>query len=81
MLADDMGYNDVSYRSSIIQTPNIDEISKSPHTIRLDNFHSGSPVCSPSRVSLIIEQYPDKNCVNGVNTRNQFPARNIMMML
>ncbi len=60
MLADDLGYNDLSsYRSkkpfspkpSTSQTPWIDSIGDDG--IRFTDFYCGAPVCSPSRVSLL----------------------------
>ena len=59
-MSDDQGYHDVSYYdTSDIKTPNIDLIKK--NGIRFDNFYANSPVCSPTRASLMTGLYPDKS--------------------
>ena len=64
-MSDDQGYHDVSYYgTSDIKTPNIDLIKK--NGIRFDNFYANSPVCSPTRASLMTGLYPDKAGVPGV---------------
>eukprot|EP00965_Chrysotila_dentata_P137485 4547503-Pleurochrysis_carterae.AAC.1 len=51
MVADDLGYNDVSHHGSRqIPTPSIDEIANTG--ISLTNYHV-QPVCSPTRASLL----------------------------
>ena len=65
IVSDDQGYHDVSYYGTKdIQTPNIDNIKKSG--IRFDNFYANSPVCSPTRASIMTGLYPDKAGVPGV---------------
>tara|TARA_B100000575_G_scaffold40837_1_gene28408 strand:+ start:8977 stop:10320 length:1344 start_codon:yes stop_codon:yes gene_type:complete len=65
IMSDDQGYHDVSYYGTTdIKTPNIDEIKK--NGIRFDNFYANSPVCSPTRASLMTGLYPDKAGVPGV---------------
>ena len=49
-LADDLGWNDVSYHGSEIDTPNIDELISSG--IELDRFYV-QPTCSPTRAELM----------------------------
>ena len=69
ILADDLGYHDVSYYNTPdIRTPNIDEIAR--QGIRFDNFYANSPVCSPSRASLLTGRYPEMVGVPGL-IRNQ----------
>ncbi|MBN2172863.1 MAG: sulfatase-like hydrolase/transferase, partial [Bacteroidales bacterium] len=62
ILADDLGYNDIScYRNSnpgqstefppTAQTPNIDKLAE--QGIRFTDFYCGAAVCSPSRSALI----------------------------
>jgi arylsulfatase A-like enzyme len=53
---DDMGYGDLSSYGSEIPTPNIDQIGK--QGIRFTDFYVASPVCTPSRFSLLTGQYP-----------------------
>ena len=49
-LADDLGWNDVGYHDSVIQTPNIDRLAR--EGIQLDRFYV-YPVCSPTRAGLM----------------------------
>jgi len=59
ILADDLGKEWISaYGAEDISTPNIDELAN--QGIRFDNVWS-HPQCTPSRVSLITGQYPNKN--------------------
>lgn len=65
ILTDDQGYHDVSYyRTSDLHTPNIDSLCKAG--IRFDNFYANSPVCSPSRASLLSGRYPEMVGVPGL---------------
>ena len=65
ILADDLGYHDVSYYGTKdIQTPNIDLLSTSG--MRFDRFYSNSSVCSPTRASLMSGRYPERVGVPGV---------------
>ena len=50
ILADDLGWNDVSYHGSEIDTPNIDKLISSG--IELDRFYV-QPTCSPTRAELM----------------------------
>jgi arylsulfatase len=48
---DDLGYGDLGCYGSPIPTPNIDSLAKDG--LRFTDFHSGNPVCSPSRSALL----------------------------
>ncbi len=50
IIADDAGWNDVSYNGSEIKTPNIDGLANKG--VQLNRFYT-NPTCSPSRVSLL----------------------------
>ncbi len=69
ILTDDLGYHDVSYYGTKdLRTPNIDQLCKSG--IRFDNFYANSPVCSPTRASLVTGRYPDYVGVPGLIRSN-----------
>lgn len=50
IVADDMGWNDVSYHGSEIQTPTMDRLAK--EGVELNRFYV-HPTCSPTRSSLM----------------------------
>jgi len=52
LLCDVLGYGNLSsFGHPIIETPNFDKLASSG--IKLTNFYSSAPVCSPSRVGLL----------------------------
>ena len=56
-MADDLGYGDLSCMGAPdILTPNLDSIAESG--ARFTDWYSNSPVCSPSRASLLTGRYP-----------------------
>jgi arylsulfatase A-like enzyme len=65
VLVDDLGYGDLScLGAKDMRTPHIDNIARQGMTFR--NFYANSPVCSPSRASLLTGKYPDHVGVPGV---------------
>lgn len=65
ILTDDQGYHDVSYYGTEdIRTPHIDALRVAG--MRLDNFYANSPVCAPTRASLLSGRYPDRVGVPGL---------------
>ena len=58
LFIDDMGYNDVGYRTSSFQTPNIDRMAQ--EGIDFVNAYVPSPTSSPSRVALLTGRHPLK---------------------
>ena len=63
MIADDLGYGDVGYNGGVAHTPNLDQMARGPNTIHLTRYYSGSPVCSPSRGSLLTGRNPNRYCI------------------
>jgi len=60
ILADDLGYGDVSaYGSATIQTPNIDKLAKGG--VCFTNGYATSATSTPSRYALMTGMYPWKN--------------------
>jgi len=52
IMADDLGYGELGcYGQQIIKTPNIDNLAK--QGLRFTQYYSGSPVCAPSRCTLM----------------------------
>lgn len=70
IVADDMGYSDLSAFGSEIPTPNIDKIAQGG--IKLTNFHA-SPACSPTRSMLLTGV---DNHIAGLGTMAGFPTPN-----
>lgn len=55
--ADDLGWGDLGcFGADDLQTPNLDALCASG--VRLPQWYSNSPVCSPSRASLLTGRYP-----------------------
>jgi arylsulfatase A-like enzyme len=58
-LVDDLGWTDLgSFGSNFYETPNIDRLAKSG--IKFTQAYTASPVCSPSRASIMTGKYPSK---------------------
>lgn len=73
IFTDDQGYHDVSYYGTEdIQTPHIDAIRNDG--MQFDYFYTNSPVCAPTRASLMSGRYPDHVGVPGLVRSN--PANN-----
>jgi len=59
MMADDLGYKDLScYGSEKQKTPVLDKLAKDG--IRLTGFYAGATVCTPSRMALLTGAYPPR---------------------
>lgn len=55
LLADDLGFGDVGFNGSDIQTPNLDRLAN--EGVKLDQFYS-CPMCTPTRAGLMTGRYP-----------------------
>lgn len=59
VMADDMGWGETSYRGHpVLKTPHLDEMANSG--LRFERFYAGSPVCSPTRASVLTGRSPDR---------------------
>lgn len=60
ILADDFGYNDLSYRNpNFYETPNIDLIAK--EGVVFNEGYANAQICSPSRASLMTGKFPARH--------------------
>lgn len=58
-LVDDLGWTDLgSFGSEFYETPNLDRLVKSG--IKFTQAYTASPVCSPTRASIMTGKYPSK---------------------
>lgn len=64
ILADDLGYGDLSCYGSAIHTPCLDQMAQDG--TRFTQFYSASPVCSPARAALLTGRYAPRTGVPGV---------------
>jgi len=65
IVADDLGYGDLSsYGAQDLSTPALDSLADSG--IQFNQFYANSPVCSPTRASLLSGRYPPFVGVPGV---------------
>lgn len=61
LVADDMGWKDVGYNGSEINTPTLDRLAA--NGVELANFYV-HPTCSPTRASLMTGQTPKRHGIN-----------------
>ena len=72
-MANDLGWGDVGYNGGKALTPNLNEMARSPNTILLQRYYSGSPVCSPTRGTVLTGRNHNRYCVWSANTGNNEP--------
>lgn len=58
ILADDLGYGDVSAYGGEVETPNIDRLAE--EGLRFTDFHTNGANCSPTRAALITGRYQQR---------------------
>ena len=64
-ITDDQGYGDLSCMGTTdFKTPHLDKLAQSG--VRFTDFYSNSPVCSPSRASLLTGRYPAHASVRSI---------------
>ena len=76
-LTDDQGYGDLSCMGNTdFKTPHLDELAASG--VRFSSWYANSPVCSPSRASLLTGRYPGnagvRSILKGHRTASGLPA-------
>jgi arylsulfatase A-like enzyme len=71
ILADDLGYTDVStFGSKYYETPNIDRLAK--EGVKFTNGYTAAPNCQPTRAALISGQYGPRTGVYTVGHIDRF---------
>ena len=55
IVLDDLGWSDVGFHGSTINTPNMDKLAS--EGVILDNYYV-QPICSPTRGALLSGMYP-----------------------
>jgi len=56
------------------RTPNLDAMSQGNNTLVFLRAYSGSPVCSPTRSSILSGRTPNRECITGAEGCGQLPA-------
>lgn len=64
ILADDLGYGDISPYDGWIETPHLERMAR--EGLRFTDFHANCPVCSPTRASLVTGRYQQRTGIDGV---------------
>ncbi|MCK0158203.1 sulfatase-like hydrolase/transferase [Cellulophaga sp. F20128] len=66
IMVDDLGWNDVGFNgNTTIKTPNLDGLAAAGVTF--NRFYSASPVCSPTRASVMTGRHPKRTNINNAN--------------
>jgi len=66
IMTDDLGWYDVGFNGNTeVKTPNLDALAK--QGIIFDRFYSASPVCSPTRASVMTGRHPRRTNINNAN--------------
>ena len=66
MMCDDLGYGDTGFNGNkIIKTPNLDRMAS--EGVILTNFHSGGPVCSPTRYTVLTGRHYARSTIYHAN--------------
>jgi len=67
LMADDLGYGDVSFNGNeIIITPNLEKMSQ--EGIMFDHFYAAAPLCSPTRASVLTGRSPFRQGIFAAHT-------------
>lgn len=78
IMADDLGYGDLSCYGGKIPTPHLDQMAA--EGLKFTDFHSSGTVCSPTRAGLVTGSYQQRTKIDGVvNADSEHPAYAIGM--
>ena len=78
IMADDLGYGDISCYGGWVNTPHIDALAQGG--MRFTDYHANGPVCSPTRAALLTGRYQQRCGIDEVVFANG-PARETGMPL
>ncbi len=76
IIADDLGWADVGYHGSKIETPSIDRLARDG--VRLEQ-HYVQPMCSPTRAALLSGRYPSRFGVLAATNEQVFPLDSVTL--
>ncbi|MBD3276040.1 MAG: sulfatase-like hydrolase/transferase, partial [Candidatus Marinimicrobia bacterium] len=64
IMADDLGYGDLSTYGGWIETPALDRMAE--EGMKFTDYHASAPVCSPTRTALLTGRYQQRAGIPGV---------------
>ena len=76
ILADDLGWADVGYDSSQIDTPNLKRLAS--EGMKLTSFYSSASMCSPTRAAFLTGRYP--HSVGMPDLASPLPRNNVPVL-
>lgn len=80
VMADDMGWGETGYRGHpILKTPNLDAMAA--NGLRFERFYAASPVCSPTRASVLTGRTPFRCGVRSHGYALRFQEKTIAQAL
>ena len=63
IMADDIGYGDLRFNGGNADTPNLDAMARGPHSTQLTRYYAGSPVCTPTRGTVLTGRNHNRYCI------------------
>ena len=66
LMGDDIGWADFSYNNGTALSPRLRQWLQEDGTIKMQDFHSGGTVCSPTRATILTGRNHFRDCVNYV---------------
>ena len=78
ILVDDLGWSDVGcYGSTLHETPRVDGLAE--EGVRFTDAYAASPVCSPTRASILTGKYPARINFTRATPTHNFPQEEITL--
>ena len=66
ILGDDIGWADFRYNNGTAASPHLTAWAQSDGTLKMQDFHSGGTVCSPTRATILTGRNHFRDCVDYV---------------